>query len=188
MNNLLEKLLAQHVVVGLVKKMQPVEVALIVHRQLGLSPVDSAKVVHDLFSKIQNDKSYGQDIKQEDYINMFPDFQIQAKDFPPPNRQKSDDWPYDPMSIATMDLKNRTRNRPLTNEHPFKSYSDLNKVGGDATGIYGIDNPTSQFNNISTSSNSWSKEGVPGWSKSPSNKEFDLPEFNLKLKLRKKGK
>ena len=176
MNSLFEKLVKNQIVIGLVQKMQPVEVALVIHKQLGLETNDAAKLAHELFSTLGKNSSYGQPkLKvKEDYVNFFPSFNIQAKDFPPPNRERPEDWPYDAMNRAAMDPHSKAQKRPLMTGME-KSFTDKNKPGGDATGIYGL-NPISKHNNLSISSNSWSKEGVPGLSKSPSNKEFDVPD------------
>lgn len=130
-------------------------------------------------------------------VDITPKFDFRRDQFPPDPRSKADEWPYDDMTKAGMDPKNKSRKRPLNmsklkdKDKQLKKYvfSEKNKgildldlrlgqPGGDAGGgIFKRNTPHSRDNSTSTAGNrSWSRRGQPGWSSSPAGKEFDLPD------------
>src|SRR5690606_36316732 len=97
------------------------------------------------FPRIETNKQYpvpaklkkDGDIEESagNFINASPTIIIPRHHFPPDPRQKVGDWPYDDMTTAAMDIKNKGRRRPL-----MQGPLDLRKrqPGGDGAGGQGI--------------------------------------------------
>lgn len=97
----------------------------------------------------------GTDVKKHQFPPM--------KATPPPG---TDTYPYDPMTVGAMNSKHKGRKAPLVT-------SKVPQPGGDGTGIFQKSFKSS--GNMPSSSSSWDKKGVPGWSRSLPDKEFEIP-------------
>jgi hypothetical protein len=126
-------------------------------------------------------------------VDITPKFVVQKHQFPPDPHNKDDDWPYDDMTTAAMKPSTKSRKRPLNmsndkgekKKYIFKEKGKfdldlrLGQAGGDGAGGAGLYQKGihSKQNYMSTAGNrTWDRKGIPGWSKSPEGKEFDLPD------------
>jgi len=195
LKDLIGKLIANENVIGLVKMMQPMDIVAVISVDLDLQDGDAESVVANLLQHarhegmglpgIETNKQYPVPAKirrdnevEEDYINnlgqMNPD--ISPDHFPPEPRPDAVGWPYDGMTKAIMDPKNKGRKRPLMQgvfDPNFKKRQPGGDYGG-SQGIYSRETPHAD-NSQSSSGRSYDAKGRPGWSSSPPGKEFDLP-------------
>jgi hypothetical protein len=96
------------------------------------------------------------DVRQSQFPTMKPT--------PPPG---TDTFPYDGMTVATMNSPFKGRSKSLTT-------AKVAEPGSQGSGLQQKTNFKSS-GNMSTSAGSWNTKGVAGWSRSLPNQEFDLP-------------
>lgn len=189
---LVEKLVADTKVLGLVKMMQPVDVVAIISKDLDLFPDEAERVTSSLLHHahncegmsspgIESNKKYPVPEKLrkkdiEEYINIVPKYDFSRYHFPPDPVDEPGEWPYDDMTKAAIDPKNKSRKRPLM-QGPLDTDLRKNQPGGDGAGGKGIYSKNAPHNrhNSTPSGRSWDRKGTPGWSSSPQGKEFSLP-------------
>lgn len=196
LKDLVTKLVANEKVKGLVKMMEPQDVVAVMEMDLELHKDVAKSVVANLLNHISREgmASLGIEFNKkypvppqirrdnemdEFYINnlgqMNPD--LDPNTLPPKPREEPDEWPFDGMTKAAMDPKNRTPKSPLM-QGPFDPNLKKRQAGGDYGGSQGIYSKNSPHfdNSTSTSGRSYDAKGKPGWSSSPPGKEFDLPD------------
>jgi hypothetical protein len=205
LKGLIDQLKSNEKVIELVKVMQPLDIVVVISRDLGLHREKAKTITMDLIKHtktaetegmvargIETNKQYpvpassrkDQDpnleseekIKEDagNYVNSLPTYSVNRNQFPPDPKQKTDDWPYDSMTVAAMAPRSKGRRRPLM-QGAFDPNMDKNQPGVSGKGVQSKSAPHSRTNSTSSSGRSWSKQGTPGWSSSPPGREFNLP-------------
>ena len=180
--NMLERLVSKQEIVELVKVMKPIEIMKVLAQDHALCASDAAQLAFGLLSSVG-------DVQKEDYTSIpIGPPEINGNQFPPPPRARPAEFPYDAMTVAGMDPKNKAHKRSLTmgkkdsasikvllKKGIFDPEMSLNQPGGDGgNGTQISMKPGS--GNMPGGGSSWSKQGVAGWSSSPPGKEFKLPD------------
>jgi hypothetical protein len=166
-NKIVETLLMNKKILGLVKLMQPHDVVHVLVKDLGLKPQDSARAALGLLKKVNPHfiKAVDAEVKkikehpfnpmgktgyQQGPVDGIPNHQ-----FPPDpyRRNKDKSWPYDDMNLAWQNVKAGPK-RGLESMSP----------GVDGTGIHSKRLPHTMIGDKN------------GFSSSPPGKEFNLPD------------
>lgn len=150
LTKIIEQLVTSSSVMELVKVMQPLDMVAVLVRDFDLCPHDASKATLNLI-KHSHDVHYESD--------LTPGADMKRWHFPPDPRQEPSEWPFDDMTKAVMDPKNKGKKRPLMQ----------GKDDGEGNALHQKNAPHFKGNA------GFTKDGYSGWSKSPSDKEFNLP-------------
>lgn len=168
--------------------MTPLDVANVFARSLDLQPRHAALLTVRLIKHIHLSELFspaGETNAQYPVPNKHTttDFEesvfgpeLNMNELPPGPRSNAGDWPYDPNTVAIMDPKSKSQKRPLMQGAFSYEPSKTNNVGGSGNATFSKNGPHNADGFSSVSSNSYTKQGIPGWSSSPADKEYDLPE------------
>lgn len=152
-------------VLDLVKLMQPLDIAKILLKSFDLRPRQAAMITVNLIKHIH---------MKENPLVHTPD--MNQDEFPPEPIMRAASWPYDPMTIGISDPKNKGGRKPLMQGAFDYRPSREDAVGRNPNGVFSKDSSQHTDGSSSISSNSYTQQGIPGWSSSPNGEEFDLPE------------
>src|SRR3990167_2768452 len=134
------------------------------------------------------DSMIGEDSSWSGQSIYVPKFDLNKNHFPPDPDNGPEDWPYDQATVTIMDPHSRMRKRSLTTSKEPKRVAKKKDIfstdlrinqtdrGAGGAGIYGKSIASSGNGNMPGSGTSFSDNGVPGWSSSLSDKEFQLPD------------
>jgi len=198
--NFSDRLFSNKKVLDIVSKLNPIDIVTVLVRDASLTPRDASKVALSLIKKTEGMSSPGietnkefpvpasskrgtprffnpEDITPIDDIDEADTFQ--RHQFPPDPRPEAGDWPYDDHTVQGLKPKNRSRLKSLTAGKNNVSYvfkktpkSPPATVG---MGIHAKSAPHAAGNSTPSGGSSYTRQGTPGWSSSPTGAEFDLP-------------
>jgi hypothetical protein len=195
---LLSKIAGNKAISGLVKQMQPLDIAKCLQSAFDLQPKKAAHLTINLLvnmklhewsmpgietnkqypvpnRKIDNEDEVPNSKVQEDFYNPKPETPTTDAQFPPKPRSNSAEFPYDSNTLFITDPKIKGQKRPLMQGYEPTSKSNK-EPGGSGLGIFQKATPNVNQNSTPDIGSSWDKNGVAGWSRSLQYKEFDLPE------------
>jgi hypothetical protein len=153
-------------VLDLVKIMKPLDVVRILVKKVDLHPKEASRIAVDLLKKI-----HGSSLKELDFIDYTPKFIDKTKTPTPMGAPRPTGWPYDDMTKSIMDPHTKGKKMPLLQG---VEKMKKNNPGGYSPGLQQKVEPHSMDGSQSSSSSSWSKDGVKGWSKAMGS--YEIPD------------
>jgi hypothetical protein len=203
----------------LVKLMKPLEVAKVIAVSLDLQPEQACETALNLIKYAEGISAPGIEFnkqypvpptmkkdkpkllkfaKDEAFlhtpgtkVDITPKFVITRHHFPPDPYSKEDDWPYDDMTVAGMNSKNKSRKKSLTTAkdnsdtrswkqkgNPLNPDMKIRQPAGDGAGgggVYSITFHSKTGDMPGAGNKSWVAKGTKGWNSMPG-AEFDNPD------------
>lgn len=178
LKDLVTRLSANEKLTELVKMMNPKDITVVIAKDLGLVDVDAKFVTTNLLQNafysgpnIETNKKYPvpaalkDNTVDEDFINNLGALTptVDKNQFPPDPIGEPNEWPFDGVTVSVMNPKNKGIKKGLT-ENPLQTNVDLRQPGISGKGTPNMNTPHNRYGS------------TRGWSSSPANKEYDLPE------------